>query len=156
VIRRLVGRDEGGATLIEFALVLPFFILLSTGLIDISRAVWQENTLAYAAREGSRYASLHGEGSAAPVGPGNTAPVEEVVRRSAVGVHNVSVTVTWPDQVGCPVGDAGCSGPVTCTARHCRVAVDATAPFVPLPSQYLLGGALNITLRGGSMLVIQR
>ena len=33
--------------------------------------------------------------------------------------------------------------------------VDATAPFVPLPSQYLLNGALSITLRGGSMLVIQ-
>ena len=33
---------------------------------------------------------------------------------------------------------------------------DATAPFVPIPSAYLLGGAFQITLRGGSMLVIQR
>ena len=30
------------------------------------------------------------------------------------------------------------------------------APFVPLPSQYLLGGAFQLTLRGGSQLVIQR
>jgi hypothetical protein len=36
------------------------------------------------------------------------------------------------------------------------VIVDASAPFVPLPSQYLLGGAFQITLKGGSQLVIQR
>ena len=40
--------------------------------------------------------------------------------------------------------------------RGMRVSVDATAPFVPLPSQYLLGGAFLITLKGGSMLVIQQ
>ena len=37
-----------------------------------------------------------------------------------------------------------------------RVTVDATTPFVPLPSQYLLGSAYQITLKGGSQLVIQR
>jgi hypothetical protein len=36
------------------------------------------------------------------------------------------------------------------------VTVDASAPFVPLPSQYLLGGAFQITLKGGSKLVIQQ
>ena len=36
------------------------------------------------------------------------------------------------------------------------VQVDATAPFTPIPSQYLLGSVFQITLRGGSLLVIQR
>jgi hypothetical protein len=40
--------------------------------------------------------------------------------------------------------------------RGHRVTVDATAPFVPLPSYYLLGSTFQITLRGGSQLVIQR
>ena len=40
--------------------------------------------------------------------------------------------------------------------RNHRVTVDATAPFIPLPSQYLLGGVFQLTLRGGSQLFIQR
>lgn len=144
--RTVGGRDERGQALVEFALVLPVFLLLVFGLIDVARAVWQENTLAYAAREGTRYAIVHGSASTAPAYPGNSADVERAVRNAAIGVPNVTVTVTWPDTVGSSA----------CYDRGCRVAVDATAPFVPLPSQYLLSGALSVTLRGGSMLVIQR
>jgi hypothetical protein len=74
------------------------------------------------------------------------APIFSTVRNAAIGVPNVTVVVTWPDT----------NGTSTCYDRNCRVSVDATAPFVPLPSQYLIGGAFQITLRGGSMLVIQR
>jgi hypothetical protein len=63
------------------------------------------------------------------------------VSDAAIGVPNISVTVGYPD------GN---------NDRNSRVFVEATAPFVPLPSQYLLNGALSITLRGGSQLVIQR
>lgn len=132
--------------MVEFALILPLLLLLITGIIDLSRAVWQENTLAYAAREGTRYAIVNGSGSANPVWPGNTQPVVDVVRRAAFGVPNVTVTVNWPDAIG----------GTPCYDRNCRVSVDATAPFMPLPSQYLLGSTFQITLRGGSMLVIQR
>ncbi len=144
-LRRLRRRDEG-QSLIEFALILPIMLLVIFGIIDLARAVWQENTLAYAAREGTRYAIVHGSAGNPVAWPGNTQPVIDVVRNAAVGVPNVTVTVTWPDM----------NGPTTCYDRNCRVAVDATAPFVPLPSEYLLNGAFSITLRGGSMLVIQR
>ena len=135
---------EDGQSLVEFALVLPLLLLLITGLFDVARATWQENTLAYAAREGTRYAIVHGSGSVdgTVVYPGYDQPVVDAVRNAAVGVPTVSVVVTWVD-----------SG---CYDRNCRVAVDATAPFVPIPSQYLLGNLFSITLRGGSMLVIQR
>jgi Flp pilus assembly protein TadG len=142
--RRLLRSDESGQSLVEFALVLPLLLLIITGLFDVARATWQENTLAYAAREGTRYAIVHG--SAAVDGtvahPGNEQPVIDVVRAAAVGVPTVSVTVTWLDG--------------NCYDRNCRVQVDATAPFVPIPSQYMLGDAFRITLRGGSLLVIQR
>src|SRR2546430_361615 len=75
--------------------------------------------------------------------------VRTVVKTAAIGVPNVTVTVTYPDTysgTGPP--------PVRCADRNCRVIVDAAAPFVPLPSQYLLGGAFQITLKGGSQLVI--
>lgn len=146
---RRFGKDSAGQTLIEFALVLPVFLLVLTGLMDVARAVWQVNTLAYAAREGTRYAIVHGSGHENPglvARPGNTDEVEEVVERAALGVADVTVVVDWPDTI---------SGG-RCYDRGCRVSVDATAPFVPLPSQYLLGGTFQITIRGGSLLVIQR
>jgi Flp pilus assembly protein TadG len=142
---------QGAQALVEFALVLPMFLLIVTGLIDVARAVWEENTLAYAAREGTRYAIVHGSAGNPKVGPvhpavtnptiRNTDQIVNVVRQNAIGVINVDVTVDYPQ------GD---------NQRNQRVTVDATAPFVPLPSQYLLGGAFSITLRGGSQLYIQR
>lgn len=143
---RFARRDDGGQSLIEFALVLPVFLLVALGLIDLSRAVWQENTLAYAAREGTRYAIVHGTGGSPVAFPGSHQEVKDVVRSAAVGVPNVDVVVTWPDL----------RGPTPCYERGCRVQVEASAPFVPLPSQYLTGSTFQITLRGGSVLVIQR
>jgi Flp pilus assembly protein TadG len=143
--RRALGSDEG-QSLVEFALVLPVLLLLIVGLFDIARAVWQENTLAYAAREGTRYAIVHGSASDDPSSSTNTVDIADKVRSSAVGVPNISVSVQYPDT----------AGSTPCNDRGCRVIVDATAPFVPLPSQYLTNGAFQITLRGGSMLVIQR
>lgn len=147
---RFFGRDDRAQALVEFALVLPIFLLLVTGLLDVARAVWQENTLAYAAREGTRYAIVHGSAGVPIVGPisttvnptaFNTGNIVTVVRNTAVGVAGVNVTVNYPDGGN---------------QRMNRVTVDAEAAFVPLPSQYLLGGAFQITLRGGSQLVIQR
>ena len=137
-------REQAGQALIEFALILPLLLLIITGLFDVARATWEENTLAYASREGTRYAIVHGSASldGVVVHSGNEQPVIDVVRAAAVGVPNVSVTVTWPDS--------------NCYDRNCRVQVDASAPFVPVPSQYMLGSTFQITLRGGSMLVIQR
>src|SRR3954468_23890552 len=98
-MRRLLRDEDGGQALIEFALMLPLLLLIITGLFDVARATWQENTLAYAAREGTRDAIGHGDASAdgTVVSPGNTQPIVDVVRNAAVGVPTVSVTAQWPD-----------------------------------------------------------
>ena len=135
---------ERGQSLVEFALVLPVLLLLIFGLLDLARAVWQENTLAFAAREATRYAIVHGSGAASPVphcSSCTNATITGVVQGSAIGVTGISALIAHPD------GN---------NDWNSRVSVDVTAPFVPLPSQYLLKGALTVTLRGGSMLVIQR
>lgn len=146
-LRAFARREQAGQALIEFALILPLLLLIITGLFDVARATWEENTLAYAAREGTRYAIVHGSASldGVVVHTGNEQPVIDVVRAAAVGVPNVSVTVTWPTPGGS-----------NCYDRNCQVQVEASAPFVPVPSQYMLGSTFQITLRGGSMLVIQR
>lgn len=150
------ARDEGAQSLVEFAFILPVLLLIITGIFDSARAVWQENTLAFAAREGTRYAIVHGTGGNPVVGPctscvnppasnNNLDRIVNAVTSNAIGIYNITVTVDYP----------GIAGTV-CNYRTCPVVVDATAPFVPLPSQYMLGGAFQITLRGGSKLYIQR
>ncbi len=137
------GRRDDGQALVEFALILPILLLLILGLFDVARAVWQENTLAFAAREGTRYAQVHGSASASPVAYCSScanSAVASTVQSAAIGVYGITTTVDFPD------GN---------NDRGSRVTVTTSAPFVPLPSQYLLGGALTITLRGGSELVIQ-
>jgi hypothetical protein len=157
-------QGDRGQSLVEFALLLPVMLLIITGLLDVARAVWEENTLAYAAREGTRFAIVHGSqgvgplpdgwlvGAADPTDPSDhvIGYISTVVKNAAIGVPNVTVTVNYPDTY------PGTSPAVACADRNCRVVVAASAPFVPLPSQYMLGGAFQITLKGGSQLVIQR
>lgn len=47
---------EHGTSLVEFALTLPFLILLITGAFDLGWAVYINNSVAVAAREGARRA----------------------------------------------------------------------------------------------------
>ncbi len=56
--RRLRGRHGRGQTLVEFALVLPIFLLMLFGLIDMGRYVYLNSTLSQAAREGARVAAV--------------------------------------------------------------------------------------------------
>jgi len=60
-----------GQAMVEFALVIPVFILLMVSLFDFGRVIWVNDTLASAAREAVRFAIVHGgtESSSCPVGP---------------------------------------------------------------------------------------
>ena len=60
-----------GQAMVEFALVIPVFILLMVGLFDFGRVIWVNDTLATAAREAVRFAIVHGgtDSQLCPVGP---------------------------------------------------------------------------------------
>lgn len=45
--------------MVEFALLLPFLILLIVGIFDLGRAFFSLITITNAAREGARYGTLH-------------------------------------------------------------------------------------------------
>jgi hypothetical protein len=66
--RRQRSRGQG---LAEFALVLPMFILLVMAVLDVGRVVWALDDIGHAAREASRYASVHGNNAltVCPTGP---------------------------------------------------------------------------------------
>lgn len=51
-------RRHTGQALVEFALVLPVFLLVLFGLIDVGRYVYMNSTLSQAAREGARVGAV--------------------------------------------------------------------------------------------------
>jgi Flp pilus assembly protein TadG len=55
-IRRRSSRGQG---LVEFALVIPIFLLVLVAIFDLGRAVFAYNTLTNAAREGARIAIVN-------------------------------------------------------------------------------------------------
>jgi Flp pilus assembly protein TadG len=60
-----------GQALVETALILPLFLVLLLGVVDMGRAVWATTSLASAAREAARFAIVHGGAvsTVCPVGP---------------------------------------------------------------------------------------
>ncbi|RIK27669.1 MAG: pilus assembly protein TadE [Chloroflexi bacterium] len=47
-------RHEHGQDIVEYALVLPLFLILTLGIIEFSMVILSYNTIANAAREGAR------------------------------------------------------------------------------------------------------
>ena len=106
------SRTTSGQAIVEFALVAPVFFLLLFGIIEAGRFIIYYETLSNAAREGTRYAIVHGSNSFCPSGPmppgvalplgcydGTGANVEQRVKDSAFGMLGTSVAVwsCWGD-----------------------------------------------------------
>ncbi|HET8777662.1 MAG TPA: TadE family protein [Candidatus Limnocylindria bacterium] len=151
---RRTSRAQG---LVEFALVLPIFLLMLFGIVDLGRYVYMNSTLSQAAREGARLASVEVSwvgsteaqcgSDAGPVCPADLnelrADVVDGVNRMmapfaaipATSVH-LSCDVTTP-----PTG-AWTSPPHSCTARasgnlvSVRVVMDYQ-PITPVIAQLL-------------------
>lgn len=54
-----IHNKDHGAVAVEFALVLPVFILLVFGIVEFGRAFNIQVSLSEAARESARYAAIH-------------------------------------------------------------------------------------------------
>ena len=62
-VKRMCGsfrKNRQGAAVVEFALVVPIFILLVFGMVEFGRAVMVQQVLVNASREGARHAVLDG------------------------------------------------------------------------------------------------
>lgn len=71
-------RRHEGQGLVEFAFVLPVFLALLLGTVDLGRGIWANNSVASAAREAARFAAVHGgaKSTLCPVGP----PVTDITQ----------------------------------------------------------------------------
>jgi hypothetical protein len=151
------GRRSGGRgqALTEFALVVPFFLLVIYGIIEFGRYVYTVEVLNNAAREGARYAIVHGAEAGTSSGPmlgtevSDDPPgenVKDAVRKYAVGVLD---TITFPAQTCPSVPSNPCW--VTSNQRGDSVTVVAQTTFTTLIPFPLLPG---ITVEGSSTLVV--
>ena len=135
--------------MVEFAIVAPLFFLVLFAIIEFGWYVYQVQTLNDAAREGTRYAIVHGSTSLCPSGPlpGGTTnwcdpsgtKIEAVVRTYASGLSSAGLsfpTLSWsPD-----------NGRGSIFALVVQTNFQPLIPWVPLPT---------ITIQGGSSDVVQ-
>jgi Flp pilus assembly protein TadG len=91
----LRSKSQRGSNSVEFALAVPVLALMIFGSVDFCRAMWTNNTIAQAALDGARYASVRSVDSDDPTTAGK---VRAAVVESAVGLDEakVGVTTSWP------------------------------------------------------------
>jgi len=111
-------RSARGQAAVEFALVIVLLIVIVLSMLELILLMHTYNTLADAAKEGVRYAIVHGAGNSTPSGP--TCPCTDIDGPAAApgtipgygsgkgvvktyaqySLHNMAgmtVTVTYPD-----------------------------------------------------------
>ncbi len=70
---RASSKRDRGEAMIEFAVSILFILVFMLGMIEIVMLLHTYNTLADSAKEGVRYAIVHGSGNASPSGSTGTA-----------------------------------------------------------------------------------
>ena len=102
-----IRRDDRGAVMVEFAIVLPVLMLILLGIIEFGRAYNAQVSIQAAAREGARELAL-----------GNTSEVEGATRDGAP-----TVTIDSIGQTPCPASGEG----------QAKVTITESFSFMVLP-----------------------
>jgi len=145
--RRRVGAR--GQSLVEFALVLPVFLLIVFGLIDVGRFVFMSSTLSQAAREGARLGSVEASyrGSTDPAcgtGGGPVCPANDSALLSHIStaanrmmtpfgnVSNTYMTCVQAPPAGTPPSGSWTGSSCSFHAPGSLISVRVTATYVPI------------------------
>ena len=121
------GGDARGQTLVEFALVVPIFILLVLGIFDVGRAVFNYSTVANAAREGAREAIVNQD----PVA------VKAAAKDAGIGLGLTDADITL----------------APCAAQDCAYSVTVTYDYEPATP--FIGQLFNPTLKSTAVMPVE-
>ena len=101
-----LARETGGAAAVEFALILPIFLMLVLGLADVWRIWFTYNALNSAAGQAARYASLNSQYCTANITLvankamtgflASTGTTVTVASSTASGISTTTVSVSRP------------------------------------------------------------
>jgi Flp pilus assembly protein TadG len=92
--------DQRGATLVEFAFILPVFVLFVFGVIDFGWAFAQNLDVKQTAREGARLAVVDGGTT-----PGMDCPTLKSAIKSRINDLNPAVATVSLTRTGASIGD---------------------------------------------------
>jgi Flp pilus assembly protein TadG len=169
------GTRQRGSALMEYAVVLTVLFTMIFGIMDFSRAMFAYHWVSFAAREATRYASVHGStySTACPtsapwvstsnceISSANTANVTNYVQSFAQGIYfdgtttgngGLTVTTTWPGSTGSP---AGCNTTKGTNSPGCPVKVVVTYIYgFSLP--YMSGKVSSITMTSTSQVLVNQ
>ena len=129
-----------GQSLVEFALVFPIIILLIAGFFEIGRAVYAYNTIANAARQGARVATVDQVANVSECD--ETRPIEDpyqphwtirgcaMTAGATIGITSSNISVSYAAPPGTtlscdPTLHVGCIASVTVTYNF-----TVSTPFV--------------------------
>ena len=130
-------RNDRGASLVEFALIMPLLVLLLFGMVDAGWAFSQHLEVRHGAREAARLAAV----SAVPFDTGS-AIVTEACQRMTSTSPDVIVSLTLLPAVGPGnMGDKGQAAAVTVTRSH-----SSLVGFIPFFDNITLTSDVEIRL----------
>jgi Flp pilus assembly protein TadG len=132
VLTRRRRRRTRGQALVEFALVIPIFLLLVFGLLDVGRLVFINNAISQGAREGARYGSVQGRSA-------------DAADRTAVGTYTAGIMAAVPNPTVSVTCERNGATVATCGVND-LIVVQVTSPvgmFTPLIGQ--LVGTINVS-----------
>lgn len=138
--RQLRRPASRGQSLVEFALIIPIFLLLLISIFDLGRAVFAYNTLTNAAREGTRMAIVNQDKP--------TIVARAKSQTAIVELNDPSVVIGFyhMDAAGNPnLGDACSPVAVGCLAV---VSFEATyQPITPIIGSFIFGSGVKLESR---------
>jgi Flp pilus assembly protein TadG len=114
-IARRARRRGRGQSLVEFAVVLPVFLLLLAGICDFGLGLYSQMTIINAAREGARLGVVE---------PGNVAAIQNRVQGMAAGLDASRLTISTTCLRPLGSGFVACSSPQWQSGDSVKVKVD--------------------------------
>ncbi len=128
MIGRLFGRRSSrGQAIVEFALIVPLFILIILGLFDAGRAVYAYNTAANAARSAARVAIVNQDPDAIRAEARQQTP--------GLGLSDADITLT------------------PCSTWNCTYSVTVQVPYTPVTP--LLGSIFHPTISSTASMPVE-
>ena len=130
-------RTRRGAATVEMAVILPVFVTIMLGMIEVGRGLMVGQLMTNAAREGARLAVINGT---------TNSDVSTQVKTFMQGAANVAQADTT---VNITISNTAAAGQLTGATTGDLVTVTVTIPFSKvsyLPANYLA----NVTLSGSS------
>ena len=114
---RFLRRDRG-MQLLEFAMVLPFLLVLSAGVMDFAQAWNARQILANAARDGARLGSSLPSSDLTDTDPGS---IQQICQQVANYLHSENIKLSFMGISGTTSSaiTTGCSSPATVANSAC-------------------------------------